>query len=81
MKLDDLITLANMLSKHRELSLSTVSVYAANDGKFFNRLQEGGSCTFRTAARLMNWFSENWPSDLDWPEGIERPSAAKKAAA
>ena len=25
--------------------------------------------------RAMRWFSENWPVDADWPEGVERPVA------
>uniref|UniRef100_A4WS10 Uncharacterized protein n=1 Tax=Cereibacter sphaeroides (strain ATCC 17025 / ATH 2.4.3) TaxID=349102 RepID=A4WS10_CERS5 len=65
-----------MLSRHRNWSLSTVAIYASNDGKFFKRVAEGGGCTLRTAQRVVGWFSENWPDDLEWPAHIARPNGA-----
>ena len=29
--------------------------------------------TTRRAARAIQWFSDNWPSDLEWPAEIPRP--------
>lgn len=80
MQARDLLTLAETLSGHRNWSLSTVAVYAANDGKFFQRISCGGSCTLRTASKVLSWFSDNWPDDLEWPQGIERPSKKRSAA-
>lgn len=81
MQATDLLTLANALIRHRNWSLSTVAIYAANDGKFFKRIEEGGGCTLRTAQRVLNWFAANWPDDLDWPPHIPRPTTSKKEAA
>lgn len=82
MNTDDLITLAEAYAGHRGLTLSTVSTYAATDGKFFPELKRGASCTLRRAARVIVWFSDNWPdADLTWPHHIPRPPKSRKEAA
>ncbi len=32
------------------------------------------------APAFFQWFSDNWPVDLDWPSDIERPEPRKEAA-
>lgn len=73
-----LVTLAEIYAAHRGLSLSTVSTYAAGDGKFFPALRGSAGCTLRRAARVLEWFSDNWPSDLEWPHDIPRPAAKRR---
>ncbi len=80
MQATDLLTLSKMLARHHNWSLSTVALYAANDGKFLRRIEAGGGCTLRTASRVMAWLSTNWPTDLAWPVDIQRPSKVKVAA-
>lgn len=80
MNTDTLKNLAAMYSNHSGLSLATVSTYAANDGKFFRRLDEGAGCTLKTAERVIEWFAANWPDDLEWPRDIPRPPKKKDAA-
>ena len=80
MNTDTLKNLATMYSCHSGLSLATVSTYAANDGKFFRRLDEGAGCTLKTAERVVEWFAANWPDDLEWPRDVPRPSKKKDAA-
>ena len=79
MNTDALVTIAQAYAKHRSLTLSTVSTYAAIDGKFFRRLQDGSGCTLRKAHAVMLWFSENWPDDLEWPCSISRPPKREEA--
>lgn len=82
MSTQQLVTLAEVLAGHRGLKLSTLSTYAARDGKFFRNLKENNaSCTLKTAARLLDWFDQNWPADLEWPRHIPRPAKHKKEAA
>jgi hypothetical protein len=76
-----LVDLAEAYAAHSGLKLSTVSTYAATDGKFFSRLKGGAGCTLRKAAILVTWFSDNWPADLEWPRSIPRPPRTKKEAA
>lgn len=70
---DNLLALANLICVHNGWKLSTLSRYAGNDGKFFKGLEDGKSCTLRTASKLLSWFSDNWPEELEWPSEISRP--------
>ena len=36
-------------------------------------LREGRDITTSRFNGALRWFGENWPSDLDWPEGIPLP--------
>lgn len=80
MKTETLVTLAETYAAHRGLALSTVSTYAATDGKFFPELKKGAGCTLRRAARVLAWFSDNWPADLEWPRDIPRPAQKRRVA-
>ncbi len=81
MTTDDLVKLAEAYGSHHGLTLSTVSTYAANDGKWIVALKAGtAGCTLRKANSAVRWFDTNWPSDLEWPLTITRPSQSKEAA-
>lgn len=77
----DLIALCDVYAAHRGVSHWRVAVLAGCGGGFFQRLRGGGGCTLRTAHRLLQWFSDNWPEDLPWPADTPRPPKAKKEAA
>ena len=76
----ELMTLADCYTGHVGLTLSTVGAYSANDGKFFVRLRDGYDCRTKTAQKVANWFSTNWPADLEWPRDIPRPTPATDAS-
>ncbi len=81
MNTEQIVSLAMVYSGHAGLTLSTVSTYAANDGKWLPNLKAGtASCTLRKAAAVVGWFNDNWPADLAWPRDIPRPSKSKEAA-
>ncbi|UFS63807.1 hypothetical protein [Paracoccus denitrificans] len=80
MNTETLLALAKAYASHTGLKLSTVSTYAAGDGKFFANLEDGAGCTLRRAHNLLKWFSSNWPHDLKWPQGVQRPPKSKEAA-
>lgn len=77
----DLVWLGECYAAHVGLTLSTVSTYAANDGKWLTGLKGGTSCTLRKASTVFGWFSDHWPADLAWPVHIPRPPKSKKEAA
>ncbi|MCS0497891.1 hypothetical protein [Ancylobacter mangrovi] len=56
----------------RGFELSTVGRLAANDGSFFSRIASGRSFTARKYDEIIRWFSTNWPSGVEWPEGVPR---------
>lgn len=61
-------------------SPSTVAQAAAGDWRFFDRLKTG-SFTARKYDLIMSWFSENWPDDLEWPEGVARIASCEEVSA
>lgn len=76
-----LIKLAEALAAHQGVTHFAISMRAMGKGDFFkNMIERGYDCRTRTAAKLMQWFSDNWPSDLSWPRDIPRPSKSKEAA-
>lgn len=80
MEPNHLVRLSRLYAGHLGLSLATVSTYAQNDGKFFDRIVRTGNVTHRVANRLARWFHENWPADLEWPADIPRPTQKKEVA-
>lgn len=73
MKPIQLLSLARAYADHTGLAISTLATYAQKDGKFFDRLEKGGDCTSRVGSRVVDWFLDNWPADLEWPRDIPRP--------
>ena len=74
MDCESLMLLGSIYAKHRGLTLSTVSTYAAGSGDFYARLKRGHDVTSRRAARVLQYLSDHWPEDLPWPAEIPRPA-------
>ena len=69
-----LIDLAQRFASARNISLWRVGFLAAGDGKFFDRLQAGRTCTLRVAHAVVRYMSDRWPDGTEWPAGIPRPA-------
>lgn len=54
-------------------SLAGISTRVFGDGKTFARIAAGGDVTTTSFEKAMRWFSANWPDDLEWPQGVDRP--------
>jgi len=76
-----LVTLATSLATHQGVTHFAISMRALGKGDFFKKLMDGGDCRTATAARVLAWFDQNWPADLEWPRDIPRPPKSKKEAA
>ncbi len=78
-----LITLCDAYSAHHGITHWRTAFLVRGDGQFFDRLRKGAGCHAKTERKVMAWFSENWPEDLEWPSDIPRPVAAdpKRGAA
>ena len=76
-----LTKLAETMATHQGVTHFAISMRALGKGDFFKKLMEGGDCRTATAARVLNWFDQNWPEDLTWPSDIPRPPKSKKEAA
>ena len=71
----DIVRLADLLASRRRRSPHTVCRWATGDGALYGRLYRGRDVTWRRAKHILEWFSSEWPADLDWPADIPRPGA------
>lgn len=69
-----LITCCEAYAKATGLSPARIGTLAQNQGAFFKRLHLGAGCTMDTYAKVLGWFSKNWPEGTSWPAGVTRPS-------
>jgi hypothetical protein len=70
----NLIRCAEVYSDQRKIGMSTIGRLAAGDWRFFDRLAAAEvTFTIRKYDGVLQWFSDNWPADADWPAGILRP--------
>lgn len=70
-----LVDLGQRFADARGISLWRVGFLAADDGKFFTRLQTGRTCTLRSARVVVQYLSDHWPDDHEWPADIPRPAS------
>lgn len=69
-----LMSCATAFAEKRNMKLTTLGRKAANDSPFFTRLMERRtSFTARKYDEIIQWFSDHWPADLDWPAAVVRP--------
>jgi hypothetical protein len=65
-----------------DLALSTVGRLAADDWRFFERVQDDEKTfTARKYDEIIEWFSANWPDGAQWPSDVRRPQPANGEAA
>ncbi|MBA3908312.1 MAG: hypothetical protein C0524_00210 [Rhodobacter sp.] len=77
-----LLHLAQTLAAHESVGHFAISMRIFGKGDFFhNIIAKGADCRTRTAERVLTWFADNWPADLEWPRDIPRPPKSKKEAA
>lgn len=67
------MTVAHAFAEGRGVKLSTVSSLALGDGKKLAAIEAGADITTRRLASALQFFSDNWPEDRDWPVDVPRP--------
>ena len=72
-----ILQLIRTYAESSNISPASAARYAYGSGDFYSRLVAGCDITSRRATRVIQWFSDNWPVDLDWPADIPRPDPAK----
>jgi hypothetical protein len=75
----NLYDLSTAYARHRQIRLASLSTYAGCQAQFFVKIARDKPVDFKisTYDRLVQWFSQNWPDDLQWPVGLERPRPLK----
>lgn len=64
--IERLFALAEMWARENDRSLSRLATIVVNDGKLFDRIAAGGSCTVATYERLIAHLSDpsNWAKPI-----------------
>jgi hypothetical protein len=77
-----LLACAEAYAAQKNIKLTTLGRLVTNDSPFFSRLRaDRGSFTVRKYDEVLRWFSTNWPDDIAWPDGVERPAAPRSEVA
>lgn len=78
---EQLLALFDAFAEARRLSRSRISTLVFNGGHVIDRVAAGGDVTTGKFEDAVKWFSDNWPEDAVWPEGVARPGAGLPVAA
>ena len=62
-------------------SPARVSTLVWNHGARHRQIVAGADLRTRTFERALRWFSDHWPEELAWPQGIARPVPEREDAA
>lgn len=81
MDTNTLHTLIRTYASHQAISDVTAAKRAGAHTRLATRLAAGHGCTLKTANRVVAWFDTHWPKDLEWPQGVPRPSRQRRSAA
>lgn len=79
--IEQILALADAYGAARGVKDATVSTLVFADGKRIQAIRDGRDLGVRTAMKAFQWFSDHWPADVEWPDGIDRPAPAPHQAA
>lgn len=77
---DHIVRLASIYAEAEAKPLVTVSSRVFGDSKKLSAMADGADITVRRYAQALQWFSDNWPANAQWPEELERPLPSPDAA-
>ena len=63
---------AELYARRKSIKVSSLGVYAAGDSRFFECLAQG-RVTIRRVEKVLQWVSDRWPEDVEWPPDVPRP--------
>ena len=79
---EQLVSLAETMASHQGVTHWAISMRYTSKGDYFARKKRiGAKVDADMFARLLQSFSNDWPSDLEWPADIPRPEPQAKEAA
>lgn len=74
-----ILRLAAVYGEALGLERTTVSWRLFQDTNKLDAIASGRDLFLGRYERAMKFFHENWPAELDWPKGIDRPRADEAA--
>jgi hypothetical protein len=73
LNIEHLLRLSDVYSVAVGAAEKTVSYRVFSDSKKFTALRSGADIGVNRFNLALRWFSDNWPENTLWPEGICRP--------
>ncbi|MGV1768765.1 hypothetical protein ACQZ6B_01185 [Agrobacterium vitis] len=71
---EKLILISDTYAASRGVGRQRISTLVLNRGSTLDAIADGrADVTTVTFERAMQWFSDRWPADLVWPDGVSRP--------
>lgn len=77
---NSVVMLIELFARANSRSPRTIARYATGSGDMYDRLIAGCDMTTRRAQRALQWLSDHWPDDLEWPSDVPRPAPRRDAA-
>ena len=74
----DILSLASCYAEAKRITDSTLAREATGSSTWLKRCASG-RVTIRSAIAVVQWLSDHWPENLDWPSDIPRPSPSRGA--
>lgn len=76
-----ILLLARLYGEATNTPQVTVSSRVFGDSKKLAAMENhNADLTLRRAAHALQWFSDNWPEGVEWPDDIARPFDVRGAA-
>lgn len=79
LKICNLLALADVYRQATGIEDRTISSRVFSDGKKLSALRGGADITVSRFNDALQWFSDNWPVQTDWPNGVYRPPVVEVA--
>lgn len=71
--IDQIIALTEAFGAARGIQDATVSTMVFADGKRVQAIRNGRDVGVLTTVKAVQWFSDHWPDNAEWPADIARP--------
>lgn len=78
---DQLLAVSTAYATAINRSVARVSTIVFGAGNAISRLHEGADMGSERIHDGLQWFSDHWPSDTEWPADIPRPVRQPQALA
>lgn len=75
-----ILAIADAYASATDVPLVTVSSRVFSDSKKLAAISDGADLTLKRYTSALQWFSDHWPENTAWPEGIDRPERSELVA-
>ncbi|MGO4337816.1 hypothetical protein AB4037_23145 [Labrys sp. KB_33_2] len=76
-----LLTCVDRYSAATGIATATLSSRIFNHGARLEQVRNGADIGGRRIDFALQWFSDRWPSNIEWPSEIARPEPVKSEVA